>query len=166
MIVISVDVGLKGGFAILKSKIEIDAKYVMPIINGKLNFVGIDLILKCARALADINKTKQPLVGVIEQVSAMPGQGVTSMFTFGRNYGAVEQAFFRYCDNVIYTRPKAWQAISCKGTKGTDPKKRALEAASNLFPKENFLATARSKVPHQGLVDSVLIAHAGFELCK
>ena len=37
--------------------------------------------------LEDLNIPKKDIFVVIEQVSAMPGQGVTSMFNFGQSFG-------------------------------------------------------------------------------
>ena len=48
----------------------------------------------------------------------------------------------------------------------TDTKATSLNAARRIFPGETFLATPRSKKPHDGLVDAALIAYVGFMITK
>ena len=66
----------------------------------------------------------------------------------------------------IMVAPKTWQAtawsgvpVQKKSTGKNDTKATSLLAARRLFPSETFLATERSKVAHDGLVDAALIAH-------
>ena len=58
--------------------------------------------------------------------------------------------------------PQAWQKIMLPGCKAGDTKPAALRAARKIWPEEDWLATKRSKVPHDGLVDATLIA----EYCR
>ena len=60
-------------------------------INGSQIFNEISVRIK------DIPK-KEILI-VIEQVSAMPGQGVTSMFNFGQSFGVIKRNMF--CNAII-----------------------------------------------------------------
>jgi crossover junction endodeoxyribonuclease RuvC len=52
----------------------------------------------------------QPQVAVIEAVGAMPGQGVTSMFSFGRALGGVEAWAAMRCPRIEYVAPQAWKS--------------------------------------------------------
>ena len=45
------------------------------------------------------------------------------------------------------------------GKKKIDTKKTALNVAGRLFPNESFLATKRSRVKHDGIIDATLIAY-------
>ena len=54
--------------------------------------------------------------------------------------------------------PQKWQKEMRPGCKSGDTKPRALELAKRLWPDETFLATERSKVPHDGIVDAALLA--------
>jgi hypothetical protein len=54
--------------------------------------------------------------------------------------------------------PQAWQRTMLPGCKTGDSKPRALELARRLWPQETFLASERSRIPHDGLVDAALIA--------
>lgn len=72
------------------------------------------------------------VVAVLEQVSAMPGQGVTSCFTFGNGFGHLEMALTAASIPFVRVRPQKWQkAMGCmtKGDKNVS-KRRAQE----LFP--------------------------------
>ena len=54
--------------------------------------------------------------------------------------------------------PQSWQRVMLPNCTKGDTKPRALAAARALWPDHSFLATERSKVPHDGIVDAVLIA--------
>jgi hypothetical protein len=58
--------------------------------------------------------------------------------------------------------PQSWQKVMLPGCVKGDTKPAALRAAKAIWPNENWLATSRSKVPHDGLVDAALIA----EYCR
>lgn len=57
--------------------------------------------------------------------------------------------------------PQIWQKVMLPGCKAGDTKPRALTVARSLWPDEAFLATDRSKVPHEGLIDAALIGEYG-----
>jgi crossover junction endodeoxyribonuclease RuvC len=86
-------------------------------------------------------------VAVLEQVNAMPGQGVTSCFTFGNGFGHLEMALTAAGIPFVRVRPQKWQtAMGCltKGDKNVS-KRRAQE----LFPS--------MKITH-ATADALLIA--------
>lgn len=62
--------------------------------------------------------------------------------------------------NIRWERvtPQAWQKVMIPGCAKGDTKPAALRAAKLLWPDESWLATSRSKVPHDGLVDAALLA--------
>jgi len=92
---------------------------------------------------------------VLEQVSAMPGQGVTSMFTFGQNYGGWIATLELLKLPYQLVRPQAWQkAILGSFPKG-ESKARALDYASRLHPN---LAL---KKKDSGIADAICMAHYG-----
>lgn len=75
---------------------------------------------------------------VIEKVASRPGQGVVSMFTFGKNVGFLRACLHAAAIPFEEVTPQTWQkALSCmNGTKAAKPQhKRALKAkAEQLFP--------------------------------
>lgn len=98
------------------------------------------------------------IVAVLEQVSAMKGQGVTSMFNFGGNYEGW-QALMEVLD-IRYTLigPQRWQ----KAIVGSIPKGKSKEYTTNYVKRKYGMAimlkTARSKVPDTGIADAICMA--------
>ncbi len=105
----------------------------------------------------------------------MPGQGVKSMFSIGYGYAAWEMALVGNGIPYLSVRPREWQKEMVKdispvmsgtltkaGHPKVDTKATALLLAQQLFPDFDFRATARSKKPHDGIVDAMLLA----EYCK
>lgn len=87
---------------------------------------------------------------LIEQVHAMPGQGVTSMFNFGMGYGGLRMALVGAGIPFDTVTPQKWQkALGCqtKGDKNVSKRK-----AQELFPD--------IKITH-AIADCLLIAHYG-----
>lgn len=75
---------------------------------------------------------KQPCVAVLEQVSAMPGQGVTSCFTFGNGFGHLEMALTAAGIPFVRVRPQKWQKDMQCMTKGD--KNVSKRRAQEMFP--------------------------------
>ena len=85
---------------------------------------------------------------LIEQVHAMPGQGVTSMFNFGMGYGGLRMALIAANIPFETITPQKWQkALSCQ-TKGD--KNVSKRRAQELYPE--------LKITH-AIADAILIAH-------
>ncbi len=95
---------------------------------------------------------------VTEKSQAYPKQGSTSNHSTGLGdmmcWMALEALGVRY----LRIPPQQWQKIMLAGIPGDNPKGRALIAAQRLFPGENFLATDRCRIAHDGLVDAALMA--------
>jgi crossover junction endodeoxyribonuclease RuvC len=92
----------------------------------------------------------------IEQVSAMPGQGVTSMFNFGMAYGFVQALAFSAGVPVSFIRPQEWKKLV--GIPVGSDKSASRIRASQLFPND---ADKWAKVKDDGLAEAALIAYAG-----
>lgn len=98
-------------------------------------------------------------VVMIERVHAMPGQGVTSMFTFGRALGAVEQALGSL-RAPLYCRPPQWQAaLGVRGKQageGDETVVVSISLARQLFPNYQHYFTRKKD---HGRADAALIAY-------
>lgn len=98
---------------------------------------------------------------VLEKVNAMPGQGVSSTFKFGTNFGTwigrLEMAEISF----DYITPRKWQKeiYDSMPTKGVDKKELSLDRARRLFPE--MVNQIKRKKDH-GRSDALLIA----EYCK
>tara|TARA_B100000945_G_C20353650_1_gene583522 strand:+ start:238 stop:729 length:492 start_codon:yes stop_codon:yes gene_type:complete len=108
MRIIGIDPGLSGAIAILDD-LKIFDMFDMPIMSegkknkNQLNSAQLVNILK-RHILAD----KDTCV-IVEQVSAMPGQGVTSMFNFGQTFGAIKGICASLNLPIFYVRPAKWK---------------------------------------------------------
>jgi hypothetical protein len=65
--------------------------------------------------------------------------------------------------DINFVPPQAWTGALHKKAPMTfaNPKESSLYVARQLWPDQNFLATERSRVPHDGVVDAALIAYYG-----
>ncbi len=98
----------------------------------------------------------------LEKAHAMPKQGVSSMFNygvgFGRLIGWIEAMGVPY---TLVTSPQ-WMKVMHQGCDGKlTTKERSFQACARLFPGVNLLATDRSKKPHDGMAEALLIAEYG-----
>jgi len=89
-----------------------------------------------------------------ERVSAMAGQGVTSVFSFGRSFGMIEGILAAFKMPVTYVAPATWVKAVGRGQGKDASRARAME----LFPsdQEQF-----KRVKDDGRADAALIAYWG-----
>jgi len=89
MKIIGIDPGLSGGIAILEKNKVLNI-FDMPVMSeGKKNKRQLNSAYLVSLIKENI-KSNEEVVVVVEQVNAMPGQGVTSMFNFGQTFGAIK----------------------------------------------------------------------------
>ena len=108
MRIIGIDPGLSGAVAILDD-LKIFNMFDMPIMSeGKKNKNQLN-----SAELVNIIKsnilTNENTSVIVEQVSAMPGQGVTSMFNFGQTFGAIKGICASLNLPIFYVRPAKWK---------------------------------------------------------
>ncbi len=92
-------------------------------------------------------------LAALEKVGARPGQGVSSMFAFGRNLGAWEGLLAGLRIPYVMPTPQQWQKGLVMPSDGTDPKDRALVVARRLFPGADLTLKK-----HHGRADALLLA--------
>ena len=107
MRIIGIDPGLSGGIAILDD-LKIFDLFDMPIMaEGKKNKNQLN-----SAQLVNIIK-KNIISGstsvIVEQVGAMPGQGVTSMFNFGQTFGSIKGICAALNLPIFFVRPAKWK---------------------------------------------------------
>ena len=159
--VIGIDPGLGGGFALLgPGGFAIIAVHSTPVTqtikrgrtHREVDAMEVALSLS---ALRDFVADAELISVVIESVSARPGQGVTSMFNFGRGLGRLEGVAAALGLSVSYLTPATWRGRV--GLRGDKTAARAL--ASRLYPEQAHLF---QRVKDDGLAEAVLIARAAF----
>ncbi len=94
-------------------------------------------------------------IAYLEQVSAMPGQGVTSMFTFGQSFGFIRGLLVAYGIPFVMVTPQKWQkAVGFTGKMEKGDRKKALkQLAQQYYPSIEKMTN--------DMADAILIAHYG-----
>ena len=108
MRIFGIDPGIAGAIAILDEKKIVDAIDLPTMADGKKNKRQLNsahLSQYISSNITNINKT----VVVVEQVNAMPGQGVTSMFNFGQTFGAIKGISATLKLPIFFVRPSKWK---------------------------------------------------------
>jgi len=91
---------------------------------------------------------------VVEHVNAMPGQGVTSCFSFGRNFGFILGLLTAFRIPYELVRPQKWKKeFSCTSDKNT-----SIEVAQRLFPGVDLRRSPKCAKPHDGVCEALLMA--------
>jgi len=108
MRIIGIDPGLSGAIAILEDS-KIKELFDMPVMpDGKKNKRQLNSAL-LVKLLKDNIESLENTVMVVEQVNAMPGQGVTSMFNFGQTFGAIKGICAALGLPIFLVRPAKWK---------------------------------------------------------
>ena len=108
MRILGIDPGLSGAIAILEEK-KVLSIFDMPVMaDGKKNKRQLN-------SAQLVNIIRENIVGaheiavIVEQVNAMPGQGVTSMFNFGQTFGAIKGICAALELPIFFVRPSKWK---------------------------------------------------------
>ena len=153
MLIIGIDPGITGAICFFEDG-EIKDVIEMPnMADGKKNkrqINGSQIFNEISVRIKDISK-KEVLV-VMEQVSAMPGQGVTSMFNFGQSFGVIKGICSAMQLSVHFVRPAKWKKyyslIKCE-------KDASRTKVIEIFP---YISSQLSKKKDSNKADAILIA--------
>ena len=108
MIIIGIDPGISGAISIIENKKILEVYDVPTMIDGKKNKRQIN-----SAQVTNIIKERiisgKEVVVVVEQVNAMPGQGVTSMFNFGQSFGVIKGICAALGLPIYFVRPSKWK---------------------------------------------------------
>ena len=140
--IIGIDPGsVSGAFAILSE----DHVFVddLPTVDKGLN----------APELARLFRVERPFVAVLERVSAMPKQGVSSSFNFGRAYGTIMGVLAALEVPLVLVTPSMWKGHFRLHGKDRD-RDAGRELAIRLYPE----VTGLSRKKDGGRADALLIA--------
>ena len=153
MLIIGIDPGISGSICFFEDGqiIEVIEMPTMTDVKKKKKQVNGAQIYN--EILKKINqKDKQNIRVVIEQVSAMPGQGVTSMFNFGQSFGILKGICSAMQLPMYFVRPSKWKKYFglIKSEKDAS-RTRAIE----MFP---YFSSHLSKKKDSNKADAILIA--------
>ena len=107
MIIMGLDPGTSGGISIIKNERNQLPQIIYCLKMPTVNMYGKKIV--DTKTLHDSLNTFQIDISIIEKVHAMPKQGVTSSFQFGRSFGSLETIAYLLSKRVDYVAPVVWK---------------------------------------------------------
>ncbi len=157
MLIIGIDPGISGSICFFEDGKILEAIEMPIMTEGKKNKKQVNGAQIYNEFLKRINRKNEEIRVVIEQVSAMPGQGVTSMFNFGQSFGILKGICSAMQLPVFFVRPAKWKKyfnlINCQ-------KDASRTRAIEIFP---YFSTQLSKKKDSNKADAILIASFYYE---
>jgi crossover junction endodeoxyribonuclease RuvC len=151
MRIFGIDPGLSGALAILDNSNVIDVIDLPVMAEGKKNKRQLNSAHLSQYMVKNIVNIEDTVV-VVEQVNAMPGQGVTSMFNFGQTFGAIKGIAATLKIPIFFVRPSKWKKhFELIKTSKDASRTKAIE----MYPS---LADQLSKKKDVNKSDAILIA--------
>ncbi|MBA1338758.1 MAG: crossover junction endodeoxyribonuclease RuvC [Pelagibacterales bacterium] len=108
MIIIGIDPGISGAISVIENKKILEVYDTPTMIDGKKNKKQINSA-QVTNIIRDRIKDGKEIIVVVEQVNAMPGQGVTSMFNFGQSFGVIKGICAALSLPIYFVRPTKWK---------------------------------------------------------
>jgi len=149
MLIVAIDPGLTGAIGFLRDGIYV-AVEDMPVVLKGAGSVKSEVSPQGIKTL--IRERLQPgeaVVAVIEKVGAMPGQGVSSVFSLGDSYGAARAVLATAGFELVQAHPATWK----KYFKLTSDKELSRALATRMFP-----AAPLHLKKHDGRAEALLLA--------
>ena len=109
MLIIGIDPGISGSICFFKDGRILEVIEMPVMTEGKKNKKQVNGSQIYNEFLKKINGKDDEIRVVIEQVSAMPGQGVTSMFNFGQSFGILKGICSAMQLPMFFVRPAKWK---------------------------------------------------------
>ena len=161
MLVIGIDPGISGSICFFQDGKIIDVVEMPTMIEGKKNkkqVNGSQIFNEISERIKKIDK--KDIKVIIEQVSAMPGQGVTSMFNFGQSYGILKGICSAMQLPMYFVRPAKWKKyFNLINSEKDASRTKAIE----IFP---YFAPQLSRKKDSNKADAILIASFYYETYK
>ena len=161
MLVIGIDPGISGSICFFQDGKIIDVVEMPTMTEGKKNkkqVNGSQIFNEISERIKKLDK--KDIKVVIEQVSAMPGQGVTSMFNFGQSYGILKGMCSAMQLPMYFVRPAKWKKyFNLINSEKDASRTRAIE----IFP---YFSGQLSRKKDSNKADAILIASFYYETYK
>ena len=153
MIIFGIDPGVSGAISILENKKVIEIFDMPTMAEGKKNKRQVNGPQIYNEISLRVNKLqKKEIIIVIEQVSAMPGQGVTSMFNFGQSFGVLKGICSAMQLSMYFVRPAKWKKyFGLIKTEKDASRTKVIE----IFP---YISSQLSRKKDSNKADAILIA--------
>ena len=161
MLIIGIDPGISGSICFFEDGKILEVIEMPTMTEGKKNKKQVNGVQIYNELSKRINNTEnQDTRVIIEQVSAMPGQGVTSMFNFGQSFGIIKGVCAAMQLPMFFVRPAKWKKyFSLINSQKDASRTRAIE----IFP---YFSTQLSKKKDSNKADAILIASFYYETYK
>ena len=161
MLIIGIDPGISGSICFLDNGTIKDVLEMPTMTEGKKNkkqVNGSQIYNEISFRIKTYEKKNIKVV--IEQVSAMPGQGVTSMFNFGQSFGILKGICSAMQLPIYFVRPAKWKKyFNLINSEKDASRTRAIE----IFP---YFSSNLSKKKDSNKADAILIASYFHETYK
>ncbi|MDB2652354.1 crossover junction endodeoxyribonuclease [Candidatus Pelagibacter bacterium] len=161
MLIIGIDPGISGSICFFQDGKIIDVVEMPTMTEGKKNKKQVNGSQIFNEISFRINKLdKKDVKVIIEQVSAMPGQGVTSMFNFGQSFGILKGICSAMQLPMYFVRPAKWKKyFNLINSEKDASRTRAIE----IFP---YFSGQLSRKKDSNKADAILIASFYYETYK
>jgi crossover junction endodeoxyribonuclease RuvC len=161
MLIIGIDPGISGSICFFQDGKIIDVVEMPTMAEGKKNKKQVNGSQIFNEISIRIKKfDKKNIKVIIEQVSAMPGQGVTSMFNFGQSFGILKGICSAMQLPMYFVRPAKWKKyFSLINSEKDASRTRAIE----MFP---YFSSHLSRKKDSNKADAILIASFYYETYK
>jgi len=158
MLIIGIDPGLSGSICFFEDGKILDVIEMPTMTEGKKNKRQVNGAQLYNEISTKINqKKKHDIRVIIEQVSAMPGQGVTSMFNFGQSFGILKGICSAMQLPMYFVRPAKWKKyFGLINSEKDASRTKAIE----IFP---YFSSNLSKKKDSNKADAILIASYYYE---
>ena len=161
MLIIGIDPGISGSICFFEDGKIVDVIEMPTMIEGKKNkkqVNGSQIFNEISEKIKKLDKKEIKVV--IEQVSAMPGQGVTSMFNFGQSFGILKGICSAMQLPMYFVRPAKWKKyFNLINSEKDASRTRAIE----IFP---YFSGQLSRKKDSNKADAILIASFYYETYK
>ena len=161
MLIIAIDPGISGSICFFKDGKILEVIEMPTMTEEKKNKKQVNGAQIYNEISAKINGIEKHNIRVIiEQVSAMPGQGVTSMFNFGQSFGILKGICSAMQLPMFFVRPAKWKKyFSLINSEKDASRTKAIE----MFP---YFSSQLSKKKDSNKADAILIAYFYHETYK
>ena len=161
MFIIGIDPGISGSICFFEDGKILEVIEMPTMTDGKKNKKQVNGAQIYNEVLKRINNNlRQNTRVVIEQVSAMPGQGVTSMFNFGQSFGILKGICSAMQLPMFFVRPAKWKKyFGLINSEKDASRTRVIE----MFP---YFSSNLSKKKDSNKADAILIATFYYETYK
>ena len=161
MLIIGIDPGISGSICFLDNGKILDVIEMPIMTDGKKNkkqVNGSQVYNEITKIIKQFGKSQIRVV--IEHVSAMPGQGVTSMFNFGQSFGILKGICTAMQLPMYFVRPAKWKKyFNLLNSEKDASRTRAIE----IFP---YFSSQLSRKKDSNKADAILIASFYHETYK